>query len=158
MELPIPARSLLVRCHWGPAVHKENSRRQAWMQGVGLQKSMGVRGTVLARSSPLWEGACSSAPESCRGQGRGAGPQERAGLGCGQDTVLPSKVESVHSVLVPTGSWVSRLGGGEGKWHLPALLFWGKSSEDPCPSGACSEISKRIFLPHTPGLFSACCL
>lgn len=45
---------------------------------------------------------------------------------------------------------------GEEEWRemkLPALVFPEKSLNDPCPPNPCSEISKQIFVPYTPGVF-----
>ena len=42
---------------------------------------------------------------------------------------------------------------GGWKWHLPKTLFLVKFPKDPCPSNTCSEISKQISLPYTPGIF-----
>ena len=56
-------------------------------------------------------------------------------------------------ILVPTGIYVSRLGGWGRKWHLPALLFLEKSPSDSCTYHMCSEISKQISLLSIPGVF-----
>lgn len=77
---------------------------------------------------------------ACRREKAGRGPP-RAGL------------EDGCAVLLSAGVRVRRLRAG-GKGPLPATSFLEESrSRGPCPSSACSESRKQIFLPQTPGVF-----
>ena len=66
---------------------------------------------------------------------------------------LASYVANTGIALFPIGICVSRLGDGERKWCLQALLFLEMSPNDPYSSSTSSEISRQTSLPHTPGIF-----